>query len=126
MGKFPATGTLPTAKMDAINSSLDRKGALQHTSFPGGQTPTHRNVALSTHFFLPPAPPPSSLRSHEMTLPSINAVAVHEGNAGEALAILEGVAHQGLLRLEAALSHLVGLQRVWVLHLLAAVSLPPM
>merc|ERR1712019_212001 len=38
---------------------------------PGGQTPTQRNVALSTHFFLPPAPPPSSLRSHEMTLPSI-------------------------------------------------------
>merc|ERR1719254_115922 len=37
----------------------------------GGQTPTRWNVALSTHFFLPPAPPPSSLRSHEMTLPSI-------------------------------------------------------
>merc|ERR1719183_3229905 len=28
-------------------------------------------AALSTHFFLPPAPPPSSLRSHEITLPSI-------------------------------------------------------
>merc|ERR1740138_2025333 len=28
-------------------------------------------ATLSTHFFLPPAPPPSSLRSQEMTLPSI-------------------------------------------------------
>merc|ERR1711920_637743 len=49
-----------------------------------------------------------------------HAVAIHESDAGEALAILEGVANQGLLRLEAALSHLVRLQRVWVLHLLAA------
>merc|ERR1712186_149091 len=47
-------------------------------------------------------------------------IAIHEGNAREALAILEGVADQWLLRLEAALSHLVRLQRVWVLHLLAA------
>ena len=42
-------------------------------------------------------------------------VAVHEGHPREALAILEGVAHKGLLRLEAALSHLIGLQRVRVL-----------
>ena len=35
-------------------------------------------------------------------------VAVHEGNTGEALAVLEGVADQWLLWLEAALSHLVG------------------
>merc|ERR1712061_106800 len=48
------------------------------------------------------------------------AVAIHKGNSGEALAVLEGVADQGLLRLEAALRHLVRLQRVWVLHLLAA------
>merc|ERR1711870_43464 len=47
-------------------------------------------------------------------------IAIHEGNAREALAILEGVADQWLLWLEAALSHLVRLQRVWVLHLLAA------
>merc|ERR1712176_1109551 len=47
-------------------------------------------------------------------------VAVHERDAGQALAILEGVAHQGLLWLEAALSHLVGLQGVGVLHFLAA------
>merc|ERR1719480_336194 len=41
------------------------------------------------------------------------AVAVQEGHAREALAVLEGVADQRLLRLEAALRHLVGLQRVW-------------
>mmetsp|Transcript_76454 Transcript_76454/g.120632 ORF Transcript_76454/g.120632 Transcript_76454/m.120632 type:complete len:492 (-) Transcript_76454:62-1537(-) len=46
-------------------------------------------------------------------------VAVHEGNTGKALAVLEGVADQWLLWLEAALSHLVGLQGVRVLHLLA-------
>ena len=48
-----------------------------------------------------------------------HAVAIHEGNTGEALAILEGVADQWLLWLEAALSHLIGLQGVRVLHLLA-------
>merc|ERR1719253_1566312 len=47
-------------------------------------------------------------------------VAVHERDAGQALAVLEGVAHQRLLWLEAALSHLVGLEGVGVLHLLAA------
>merc|ERR1719159_1773606 len=46
-------------------------------------------------------------------------VAVHEGDAGETFAILEGVAHEWLLRLEGALSHFVGLQGVRVLHLLA-------
>merc|ERR1712217_753642 len=46
-------------------------------------------------------------------------IAIHEGDAGETLAILEGVAHQGLLGLEAALRHLVRLQRVRILHLLA-------
>merc|ERR1712176_1471130 len=49
-----------------------------------------------------------------------HAVAVHERHARQALAVLEGVAHQRLLRLEAALSHLVGLEGVGVLHLLAA------
>merc|ERR1719198_82593 len=48
-----------------------------------------------------------------------NTVAIHEGDTGEALAVLEGVAHEGLLRLEAALSHLVGLEGVRLLHLLA-------
>merc|ERR1711976_1123133 len=47
------------------------------------------------------------------------AVAIHEGNTGETLAILEGVAHERLLRLEGALSHLVGLQGVRILELLA-------
>merc|ERR1719364_455098 len=49
-----------------------------------------------------------------------DAVAVHEGDAREALAVLEGVANERLLRLEGALRHLVGLQRVWVLHFLTA------
>merc|ERR1712186_71049 len=49
-----------------------------------------------------------------------HAVAIHEGHAGQALAILERVTNQRLLRLEATLRHLVGLQRVRLLHLLAA------
>merc|ERR1712007_18530 len=44
-------------------------------------------------------------------------VAIHECNTRQALAILEGVAHQWLLRREAALSHLVGLQGVGIVHL---------
>merc|ERR1712190_153608 len=51
---------------------------------------------------------------HDDTIP------VHEGNARQAFAILEGVAHERLLRLERALRHLVGLQGVGVLHLLSA------
>merc|ERR1712087_635074 len=47
-------------------------------------------------------------------------VAIHECHTRQALAILEGVAHQWLLRREAALGHLIGLQRVGVVHLLAA------
>merc|ERR1719174_1931325 len=47
-------------------------------------------------------------------------VAVHEGDAGQALAVLESVTHQRLLRLEGTLRHLVRLQRVRLLHLLAA------
>merc|ERR1739847_135671 len=47
------------------------------------------------------------------------AVAIHEGNTRETLAILEGVAHERLLRLEAHLGHLVRLQGVRVLKLLA-------
>merc|ERR1739844_591514 len=48
-----------------------------------------------------------------------HAVAVHEGDTRQSLAILEGVANQWLLRLEAALCHLVGLQGVRVFHFLA-------
>merc|ERR1712056_124942 len=51
-------------------------------------------------------------------------IAVHESDAGQALAILEGVANQRLLRLEAALRHLIGLQRVRLFHFLAARFLP--
>merc|ERR1711988_1991428 len=49
-----------------------------------------------------------------------HAVAIHEGNTREALAVLEGVAHQRLLRCKGALCHLVGLQGVRIFHLLAA------
>merc|ERR1719198_2780494 len=47
-------------------------------------------------------------------------VAVKERNAREALARLEGVDDEGLLRHEDDLGHLVRLERVRVLHLLAA------
>merc|ERR1719352_702972 len=47
-------------------------------------------------------------------------VAVHERHARKTLAVLEAVAHERLLRLEAALSHIVGLERVRVFHLLAS------
>mmetsp|Transcript_2663 Transcript_2663/g.8904 ORF Transcript_2663/g.8904 Transcript_2663/m.8904 type:complete len:295 (+) Transcript_2663:210-1094(+) len=47
-------------------------------------------------------------------------VAVEEGNAREALAVLEGIDDERLLRAERDLRHLVGLERVGRLHLLAA------
>merc|ERR1719407_412416 len=47
-------------------------------------------------------------------------VAVEESDAGQTLAVLEGVDHQRLLGGEVHLGHLVRLQRVRVLHLLAA------
>merc|ERR1719350_2499193 len=46
-----------------------------------------------------------------------NTVAIHEGYPGQTLTILEGVAHQRLLGSKTALCHLVGLERVRVLHL---------
>merc|ERR1712224_598037 len=49
-----------------------------------------------------------------------NAVAVEESDAGETLAVLERVDDKRLLRGEVHLSHLVRLERVRVLHLLAA------
>mmetsp|Transcript_29659 Transcript_29659/g.64907 ORF Transcript_29659/g.64907 Transcript_29659/m.64907 type:complete len:572 (-) Transcript_29659:33-1748(-) len=47
-------------------------------------------------------------------------VTVEEGDARETLAVLERVDHERLLRPEDDLGHLVGLERVRVLHLLAA------
>ena len=47
-----------------------------------------------------------------------NTVAIHEGDTGETLAVLEGVSDQRLLRLEGDLGHLVGLQVVGLFHLL--------
>merc|ERR1719245_2881613 len=47
-----------------------------------------------------------------------DAVAVHECHPGEALAVFEGITDQWLLRLEAALCHLIGLQRVGIFHFL--------
>merc|ERR1719197_739905 len=49
-----------------------------------------------------------------------HAVAVEESDAGETLAVLERVDHKRLLRGEVHLGHLVRLERVRVLHLLAA------
>merc|ERR1719198_651370 len=46
-------------------------------------------------------------------------VAIHEGHTRKTLTVLEGVTHQRLLRLEGALRHLIRLQGVWVVHLLA-------
>merc|ERR1712151_1005296 len=48
-----------------------------------------------------------------------NTISIHESHTGEALAILEAVAHQWLLRLESTFGHLVGLQAVRVFHFLA-------
>merc|ERR1711912_176637 len=48
-----------------------------------------------------------------------NTVAVHEGYTRETLAVLECVGNKWLLGLEAALCHLVGLECMRVLHLLA-------
>merc|ERR1719198_1038845 len=48
-----------------------------------------------------------------------NAVAIHKGHTGEALAILERVAYKRLLRGHGDLSHLIRLQAVWLLHLLS-------
>merc|ERR1719359_867929 len=53
-----------------------------------------------------------------------HAIAVKESDAGETLAVLERVDHKRLLRGEVHLSHLVRLERVRVLHLLAARLLP--
>merc|ERR1719191_1133989 len=49
-----------------------------------------------------------------------NTVAVQERNAGETLAVLESVNDERLLRGEVHLCHLVGLERVRVLHLLSS------
>merc|ERR1719453_353612 len=56
---------------------------------------------------------------HDLTKHN-DAVAVQESNARKTLAVLESVDHERLLRSEVHLRHLVGLERVRVLHLLAA------
>merc|ERR1711920_47796 len=47
-----------------------------------------------------------------------NTVTIHESNTRKTFAILECVANEWLLRLEAALRHLIRFQRVWVFHFL--------
>merc|ERR1712060_505020 len=47
-------------------------------------------------------------------------ISIHECHTRQSLAILEGVAHQGLLRCKAALGHFVRFQRVRIVHLLAS------
>merc|ERR1719198_2615774 len=46
-------------------------------------------------------------------------IAIHEGHTRKTLTIIEGVTHQRLLRLKGALRHLIRLQGVWIIHLLA-------
>merc|ERR1712048_683021 len=53
-----------------------------------------------------------------------NAVAVHECDTRQALAVLKGVADQWLLWLEGALGHFIRLQRVTIFHFLSASFLP--
>merc|ERR1712139_384193 len=48
-----------------------------------------------------------------------DAIAIHECDAGEALAVLEGVAHEWLLRCKGAFGYFVGLQGVRILHFLS-------
>ena len=65
------------------------------------------------HFFLPPAAPVSSFSLARQYFPEHHAsVSIKGWGAGEALAVLEGVAHKRLLRLEAAFSHLVWFESV--------------
>merc|ERR1719222_224455 len=49
-----------------------------------------------------------------------NTISVHKCNTRKALAILERVADKWLLRLETALCHFVGLQRMRIFHFFAA------
>merc|ERR550525_1077739 len=49
-----------------------------------------------------------------------NTIPVHEGNPGETFTVLESVAHERLLWLEAALRHLIRLERMRILHLLSS------
>merc|ERR1711874_500059 len=47
-----------------------------------------------------------------------NTISIHEGDTRQPLTILEGITDERLLWLKAALRHLVGFQRMRVLHLL--------
>merc|ERR1739845_40908 len=53
-----------------------------------------------------------------------HAVAIHEGDTRETLAVLESIADQRLLGLEGAFGHLVGLQRVGFFHFFPACLFP--
>merc|ERR1712083_1282275 len=66
-------------------------------------------LATSATTLLPPLAR-DHLSEHNHTVP------IHECNARQALAILEGIAHKRLLRHEAALGHLVRLQGMGLLH----------
>merc|ERR1711918_326085 len=68
-------------------------------------------LAASADFLLPFAR--NDLAQHD------HAITIHEGDTRQAFAILEGVAHEGLLRLEGALGHLVRLQGVRFFHFLS-------
>merc|ERR1712051_129558 len=72
----------------------------------------------SAHFFLPPDAA-SSLRSHDITFPNITTPFPSMNATRDKPSILECVANQRLLWLEAALRHLVRLERVGIIHLLS-------
>merc|ERR1712107_794929 len=82
-------------------------GAAKHQHNPAG------SLLLATRSTLLLALARDDLAQHDDT------VAIHEGDARQALAIFESIAHERLLWLETALRHLVRLQGVRVLHLLA-------
>merc|ERR1711879_828821 len=73
-----------------------------------------RLLLLTSCFFVRLPLASDNLSEHD------NTVSVHEGDARQALAIFERVAHKWLLRLESTLCHFVRLERVGVFHLLSA------
>merc|ERR1712039_685534 len=90
----------------------EKKRSWSASGLQAGSTAPSLLLAACTGFFLALAG--YHLPEHD------DPIAVHEGHTGEPLAVLERVAHQRLLGLEAALGHLVRLQRVRVLHLFPA------
>merc|ERR1711972_1183251 len=84
---------------------------------PHGEPPSDRLLLLASSSLLLPLAGIDSPKHHD-------SIAVHERNTGHALTVLESIAHEGLLWLEGALSHLIRLQRMWIFHFLTTSLLP--